>query len=252
MQDESYCSHGKGEEGRRASEIHGNYSWEHRTGEDPADYYIRRLLHFILFSLDLDLELPGEAGIVDREASGVGNICRAVPLLAGPFAPNRSIKFLSSLSDLFYASLPITADSPTQQVDNLPRCNTRASPSLPCIRNTVGTYPHPHRRRLHRILIHISTVFCSGGCSHCWVCDWRSHRGYLRPLVRGRHFVVPLHYTNHFKLRCRTPKASASSSSPDAQRPLPLPWSVSCGDYLNSAPVKSREPKFRPSERRRE
>ena len=36
----------------RASEIHGNYSWEHRTGEDPADYYIRRLLDFILFLFD--------------------------------------------------------------------------------------------------------------------------------------------------------------------------------------------------------
>jgi hypothetical protein len=64
------------------------------------------------------------------------------------------------------------------------------------------------------------------------------------PLVRGRHFAVPLHYTNHFKLRCRTPKASASSSSPDAQRPLPLPWSVLCGDYLNTAPVKNRELNF--------
>jgi hypothetical protein len=48
---QSYCSHGKGEEERRASEIHGNYSWEHRTGKDPADYCIRRLLDFILFSL---------------------------------------------------------------------------------------------------------------------------------------------------------------------------------------------------------
>jgi hypothetical protein len=65
----------------------------------------------------------------------------------------------------------------------------------------------------------------------------------------SRFHFTSLHYTYHFKLRCRTPKASASSSSPDAQRPLPLPWSVSCGDYLNSAPVKSRELKFRPSER---
>jgi hypothetical protein len=53
--------------------IHGR---EHRTGEDPADHHIRRLLDSILFYLiaqssgTFDLELPREAGVVDREASG--------------------------------------------------------------------------------------------------------------------------------------------------------------------------------------
>jgi hypothetical protein len=90
----------------------------------------------------------------------VGNICRAVPLLAGSFPPNRSIKFLSSLCTFSPLHSLLLLTHLLDKVDDLPRCNTRASTvflvSVPLL--VLTRIPTAADYTEHRILIHISIL----------------------------------------------------------------------------------------------